>query len=45
MDIPKTPEPTFMEKEMNHLDTLFTDDLLKDNISLATLSLKNGLIV
>ena len=34
-----------MEKELNHLDTLFTDEMLKDEISLATISLKNGLIV
>ena len=45
IEIPKTPEPTFMEKELNHLDTLFSDRMLKATQSMATLTLKNGLIV
>ena len=34
-----------MEKELNHLDTLFTDEILNENHSMTTLCLKNGLIV
>lgn len=42
--IPKTPEPTFEERELNHLDTLFTDEILEETKSMATMTLKNGLI-
>ena len=45
VEIPKTPEATFEERELNHLDTLFTDELLTATQSMATLTLKNGLIV
>lgn len=45
IEIPKTPEPTFEEKELNHLDTLFTGEKLEQTQSMATLTLKNGLIV
>lgn len=45
IEIPKTPEPTFLEKELNHLDTLFSDRMLEAKQSMATLTLKNGLIV
>ena len=45
IEIPKTPEPTFLEKELNHLDTLFSDEMLEACQSMTTLTLKNGLIV
>jgi len=45
IEIPKTPEPTFHEKELNHLDTLFSDDMLENTQSMTTLTLKNGLIL
>lgn len=28
IEIPKTPEATFEERELNHLDNLFTDEIL-----------------
>ncbi len=45
IEIPKTPEPTFLEKEVNHLDELFTDEILEAQQAMATLTLKNGLII
>ena len=29
IELPKTPEPTFQEKELNHLDSLFSDQMLE----------------
>jgi hypothetical protein len=28
IEIPKTPEPTYEEEPMNHLDELFTEDMI-----------------
>ena len=44
-NIPKTPQPRWETKPMNFLDDLFTDDVLERAQSLATVTLKNGLIV
>ena len=43
--IPETPQPTFEQKELNHLDELFTEEMIDKNQSMATITLANGLIV
>ena len=43
--IPETPRPTYEQKELNHLDELFTDDMVGQTQSMATVTLANGLIV
>ena len=43
--IPETPQPTFEQKELNHLDELFADDMVGETQSMATATLANGLIV
>ena len=45
VELPKTPEPTFEEKELNFLDTLFANETLDATQAMTTLTLKNGLIV
>ena len=43
--IPETPQPTFEQKELNHLDELFSDEMVGETQSMATVTLANGLIV
>ena len=45
IQVPKTPEPTWVEEPLGHLDELFNDNMIDSNTSLATLTLANGLFV
>jgi hypothetical protein len=44
-NIPKTPRPRWETKPLNYLDELFTEEIMGGPSALATLTLKNGLIV
>jgi hypothetical protein len=44
-NIPKTPQPRWETKPLNFLDTLFTEEVLNKPQSLATITLRNGLIL
>lgn len=44
-NIPKTPKPRWETRPLNYLDELFADDVLDQPESMATITLKNGLIV
>ena len=44
-NIPKTPQPRWETRPLNYLDELFTDNELEKAQALATITLKNGLIL